>query len=272
MSMKEALQYLVSIGETTEAQADLPGHLVLAPDTHTIHDIESKLPLRTRYRTQVSTSSLEDFAMMAGDPVHNRAPVFIDDERMSAKAIFNLGDGEAPGQGDHWAQLSLRKTPEFEELLRIDGKRLAQRDAAEWLEDWRALITPHWDSEEHQERGNMQAAINTVRNITIDASRKTDHGVSNFKAERSDLERIEARGRDMPAPDYIEFRCVPYEHLGEREILLRLSITTADAPAFTFRIVRRDQLVRELADEFQSRISEALGAYHSPIILGTLAL
>lgn len=272
--MKDAIQHLVNLGAAQQIGEKLPTQAAALPQDHRIEDFEHLLPFPIRYRTKISTHSLDDFvdvtnaenSRLATDG--GAAPCFIDDEKMSATAIFNLGTFGDPGHGDHKAILTLRKTVEFQELLRIDGGRMDQKTAAEWLEDWRDFLTPVWE-QDIGERANMASAINVVRNVSIEATVKAERSVTDFGAEKSDLEKIEARGRDLPIPARFVFKCAPYQHLSERDIALRLSLTTGDKPQLTLRIIRLDSLQDELMEEFRTVLSGKLDD-GVKVIIGTI--
>lgn len=53
----------------------------------------------------------------------------------------------------------------------------------------------------------------------------------------------------MPAA--FEFKCVPYEGLGERPFKLRYSIITSDKPILVLRIVQLETAEEEIAAEFR---------------------
>jgi hypothetical protein len=55
---------------------------------------------------------------------------------MTARSVFNIGTLDNPGHADNVASITLKKTAPFRALLQIDGRRLKQKQIAEWLEDW----------------------------------------------------------------------------------------------------------------------------------------
>lgn len=265
--MKEALQFLHDLGAAGVQDDLLPANLKLVPDSCSLKDIEKQLPAPLRYRAKITTPRVDDFVSLTEDRAAD-ARVFIVDEQMTAVSVFNLGSPEDPGHADDRAILTMRSTNEWDELQKISGSQMDQKSAAEWLEDWREFLTPIWDADQGG-RESMVSAISTIRNLVIDAKKTTDHGVSDFAAERTDLERIEARGRDMPPPARFIFKCVPYEGLKERSIALRLSIVTGEKPRFTLRIIRPDQLRQEIVEEFRDLLVSRLGK-DIPLVVGTL--
>ncbi|MEM6485315.1 MAG: DUF2303 family protein [Pseudomonadota bacterium] len=271
--MKEAVEYLIQTGAAQCTEHALPKQLALVPSSHDIQSVEYAMPNRVRYRTGLKTSSLTDFIEMSEEDISGLPgqACLIDADKMSAKTYFNLGDAVKPGHGDHWAQLTLERTSEFSELLKVDGQANTQKAAAEWLEDWREYLTPVWDGQ-LDSRHTMQGAITTVRNVKIEATASVDHSVGDFSASKTGIEQIEARGRDLPLPSHFLFKCFPYDGLSERDIAVRLSFTTGDKPKFTFRIVRKTHLESQLADEFKAAVRDLLVGFEGRVYIGTLSL
>ena len=271
--MRDALEYLISIGaECTPEVEKLPPHLVYAHANYRLENIERSLPSRTRYRTQITTGAVGDFAeIISRFGVAGERECFIDRFSMTARTFFNLGTEERPGHGDHFVELTPPQTPEFAEAMRVDGVSMSQREAAEWLEDWREFLTPVW-ADDHGTRATLQNAINTIRNVQVAASRDTDHGAGDFSATKSEVERIEARGREMPLPAFFEFQCVPYDGLSEVVARLRVSVITGDSPRVTYRIVARSALERAIAESFRSIVSESVEGLGVAITIGGISL
>tara|TARA_R110002110_G_scaffold415835_1_gene657179 strand:- start:11646 stop:12449 length:804 start_codon:yes stop_codon:yes gene_type:complete len=266
--MKDALKFLHDLGALTAHEGHLPANLKLVPESCSLKDIEEHLPAPLRYRAHIATPSIADFVELTQERTQG-ARCFINDDKMTAVTVFNLGNPTSPGHADDRVTLTMRSTKEWDELQKVSGSQADQRITAEWLEDWRDYLTPVWDTDQ-EGRATMANAINTVRNLVIDAKKTTDHGVSNFGAEKTDLEKIEARGRDMPPPARFIFKCVPFEGLQERSIALRLSIVTGEKPRFTLRIIRPDQLRQEIVEEFRQLLVAQLGN-DLPVAIGVLS-
>lgn len=61
----------------------------------------------------------------------------------------------------------------------------------------------------------------------------------------------EERSKPSVMPVAFEFKCVPYEGLGERRFNLRNSLLTSDEPCFVLRIVQLEAQEEEIANEFR---------------------
>ncbi|PCI14287.1 MAG: hypothetical protein COB71_02870 [Thiotrichales bacterium] len=73
---------------------------------------------------------------------------------------------------------------------------------------------------------DTKLAINSIRKITVEAIKKGDHEHSNLSASKSSLEKIEAKGDNLPAA--FIFKSKPYEDLSEREFKDTLKEKTID--------------------------------------------
>lgn len=235
------------------AVESMPCPAVAKPDGLEIVNLEKYQHNRYRFRGSLKTTSISDFVKYSiGYSYADAVRCFIDAEDMSAKTIFNLGTIDAPGHADNSAVIGLKKTSPFSAVLSVNGRKQGQKELAEWLEDWREFLLA-FDAE-----GNVldiKQAIGAVRRITIESSRSSDHEDSDFSANRSVMESVEAKSKDI-MPAVFEFKCTPYEELQERAIKLRYSILTShDTPALILRIVQLENLEEQMAQEFRDLLA-----------------
>lgn len=254
----QANNTLETIKELTEESA-VPVHKDV-----TIRDLESFMPFRRRYRGEMVTTQIDQFAeytnRTAGEVQANGAepgvtiPCFVDPENMNAKVFFDLGTVEYPGHADFTARLNLPKTAAFEELLGKDGRALDQKELAEWLEDWAPQLKV---TSETGEPLNLPAAVGAVRRITIGAKSESTSEERTFGGRRSSMAEVEAQNKDT-LPAFVEFTCEPYHGLQERTFRLRVSLITSEKPRLVMRIVRLEHHQEEMAKEFRERLEHAL--------------
>ena len=64
------------------------------------------------------------------------------------------------------------------------------------------------------------------------------------------MQSVESSSKDV-MPVAFEFKCVPYEGLGERAFSLRNSLLTGDEPRFVLRIVQLEAREEAIANEFR---------------------
>lgn len=266
--LKDLVQFLMGMSSAASATEKVSGleHLLIVDESHGIKDIENQLPQRVRFRTTTRTDSFDDFTFVAKKVVS--AVTYINAKDMCATSFFNLGTAQEPGHGDWTAHLQMDKTPEYMMLQSFIDQKRDQKTLAEFLEDWNHLLKVGLDGD----GGYLSVAINAVRNISIKSQKTTDHSVQDFSAEKSDIEKIEARRKDGEAlPQGFIFRCAPYHGLQERDIQLRMSVNTDHQnPQITLRLVRPNTLEMEIANEFKEKLKAALG--DQEVIIGSLAL
>ncbi|ARZ01350.1 YfdQ family protein [Yersinia ruckeri] len=246
-----AIQEIRNMAMTTLVEEKLSSAdclTIALPDNVAIHSLEKFQNGRFRFRGNLKTNSIDEYVKYSSGYAGNGVRCFIDADDMSAKTVFNLGTLEEPGHADNTANLSLKKTAPFRELLAIDGQKKRQKELAEWLEDWREYLMA-FDAD-----GNIldiRQAVGAVRRITIESTSSADHEDNDFSGKRSIMETVEAKSKDI-MPAGFEFKCVPYEGLGERRFKLRYSILTGgDVPVLVLRIVQLEGEQEKIAQEFR---------------------
>jgi uncharacterized protein YfdQ (DUF2303 family) len=240
-----------NLRELVNAQCD--GTALPLPAGVKIADLEPFMDKRRRYRGSMKSTVLEDFVNYACavceelQPPPLGLPCFVDPEAMAARVFFNLGDTDEPGHGDYTANLKLKRTSTFEEVLKINGEKLEQRPLAEWMEDWVDVLAA---TNEHGEPMPMSAAVAAIRRITIGSNAEATSEETNFSSRRSAMAEVEAKNRDQ-LPAFLTFTCEPYQCLAERVFTLRLNIITGEKPRIGVRIVRLETAEEEMAKELE---------------------
>lgn len=222
----------------------------LLPEETRVESLERFSLERFRFRGTMTTTSIDDFARysIGYASTGGAARCFIDADNMTARSVFNIGTLDNPGHADNVAAITLKQTAPFRALLAINGDRLKQKQIAEWLEDWSDyLLAFDADGNTLQISQSAQA----VRRITIQQATQQDHEDGDFSGKKSLMQSIEASSKDV-MPVAFEFKCVPYEGLGERAFSLRNSLLTGDEPRFVVRIVQLETQEEAIANEFRS--------------------
>lgn len=225
-------------------------HRVAAlPDNYRLDDLERYMPARERFRGQLHTDSLADFVgYVKQRGTDARVPGFINAERLSATVLFNLGTQENPGHADDSAVLALKPSAPYAAACAVSGKQLSHKDALDWLEDWAENVTYH------DATGlslSAAAAMTALRKITIRATSEATSHQDNFRATRSALEDVEARGaQNLPAE--VHFTCTPYAGLPARTLRLRLAVlTSTDKPVLVLRVRNLEAEKEGIAQDFK---------------------
>lgn len=226
------------------------------PDNHSLHNLEQYQDFRSRYRARFQTSVIGDFVRyVENDETDGDAACFVDPDRVKAVAIFNLGSPAQPGHGDDTATLVLKQTSPYQAMRNILNDRLQQKDFSDWIEDWQDHIVA-FDSAGNELE--TRQAILAVRSVDIEAVRKAKSKVEDFAAEKSAMERIEAKS-EHTLPAKIEFRCEPYHGLALKGFMLRVSVLTGgNDPLFTVRMPKEVQYQEEIAEEFRDILTNDL--------------
>ena len=221
----------------------------LLPQNTSIESLERFAFERFRFRGAMDTTSIDDFVRysVAYAQEEEKARCFIDADNMLARSIFNIGTLDNPGHADNVASIKLKKTAPFRALLAINGDHLNQKQIAEWLEDWSDYLVA-FDA-----GGNTMTiaqAAQAVRRVTIQQATQADHEDSDFSGKKSLMQSIEASSKEV-MPVAFEFKCVPYEGLGERRFSLRNSLLKSSDPVFVLRIVQLEAQEEAIANEFR---------------------
>jgi len=251
--------------------------LALLHQDFDLHNLEQYMDGRTRLRGTFRTHLSSEFVNYFTQHRNEHTRIFINEDKLTAVAIFNLGDDEHPGHCDHTAQLALKQTREFQALLTLDNRpALSQREMADWIEDWRGCIVVH---DKDGEEIEIKRVIAAIRNLEINASRTSEHSDGDFSEQQSTLlERIEAKSRHGLPDGFLfqYFHCHPYQELGVRHIYMRLRIMTGgDAPKLSARIVGLEALLESLQREFVEHLIDLLGKTGTPtsqaVLIGEFA-
>jgi uncharacterized protein YfdQ (DUF2303 family) len=172
---------------------------------------------------------------------------------MNAETFFDLGTEEQPLHQRHKSRLQLDKTAAFKALLRINGDRLSQKEAANFVEDWADNIVVL--SKDGGEMTIAQAS-KQLREITIEQVSAIDSKVDDFGESMSSMERIEAKNQER-IPATIEFACEPYHGLGLRAFTVRVSILTGGSkPEISLRIIKLEAQEEDMAEEFKEILNK----------------
>ncbi|EAP7662497.1 YfdQ family protein [Salmonella enterica subsp. enterica] len=220
---------------------------VLVPSGMKAYDLENFMVNRYRFRGNMDTTCIDDFAKYSKGYAGEGVRCFIDADEMRATTVFNIGTLVAPGHADNRAHLQLKKTSPFRSLLEANGTKYRQKAMAEWIEDWNDFLKAYDDKGQPMD---IKQAAGAVRRLTIEAKRNADYEDQDMSASRSVMESVEAKSKNV-LPSYFEFECIPYEGLTNRTFRLRFSILTSDEPILVIRVIQLETAEEEMAKEFR---------------------
>lgn len=220
---------------------------VLIPSGSSTFDLEHLMVNRYRFRGDMNTTCIDDFAKYSKGYAGEGVRCFIDADVMSATTVFNIGTLDKPGHADNRAHLQLKKTSPFRSLLEANGTKYRQKAMAEWIEDWNDFLKAY-DAE--GKPMDIRQAAGAVRRLTIEAKRNADYEDQDMSASRSVMESVEAKSKNV-LPSYFEFECIPYEGLTNHTFRLRFSILTSDEPVLVVRVIQLETAEEKMAKEFR---------------------
>jgi len=253
----------ITASDKRRFQVDDNFQVVITKDNEKITSLEGYAPLRNRFRGSLSTNVLSELVSYTKkrQKIISEAPDqktfdtiisgFINASSLSAKMFFNLGDVEYPGHADDTANLSMIPLAAYAALNKINGQRLEQREAAEWMEEWNSYLGATGAGGSYISISN---AINSIRKIKITEKRETETQARNLGHTKTALEEIDAKNDDG-LPEFLSFQCTPYLGFAVREFRLRVSIITSkDSPQIIFRILGKEQSDEDLGIEFKEKL------------------
>lgn len=238
---------------------------IALPNNFEIKDLEKYMPNRRRVTGNMATSVIADFAKYAGLNKEDGAAIFIDPKSMSATAVLNMGTPAKPGHCDNTTTLTAERTAAYTALLQITQRNQSygQKDIAEFLEDWSAIVRCSKDGEQVL----IGHAIAAIRSINIEALRKIGNEEKNLSVSKSTFEKIEATS-EHTIPTEIGFTCTPFKDLSPRSFSMRLSILTgSDKPSIVLRVIKAEEHEEQMAKELADLVSDAIGE-DMPVMIG----
>lgn len=244
------------------------GHVAL-PESFKLHDLERGQQHRARARGTMLTSSINDFADYTVTHAEGGARVFVDPETSRAVAVLNLGTKDRPGFADNLAIFQPRRTAEFLALLEITGKPKAQKDIAEFLEDWGATHGRAFGASGGDEIA-MPRAVAAVRSITIKTMQQLAAEDGNLNASRSQFESVSAESVGSTLPTHFVFAIAPHHGLPIHDFRIRLGVVTGgDKPQVILRVASMDAHAQKCSEEVSAAVIQAMGNSQIPVSVGT---
>lgn len=240
--------------------------LAILPSSFELSSLEKFMPNRTSYRGCMSTNSVPDFFSYCKDYAKEGSKCFISDD-MDAVSIFDMGTESAPQHMNHKAKLSLKKLSAYKALLEnTGGAKLRQKNLSDFIEDLSDYMKI--ESTTGALMTNSQAAA-AVKQVTIAQVTKVGTTVGDYEEQQESLASISAENKDS-LPAFICFDCTPYAGLMPRSFVVRVGIITGHSePVFSLRIIKHEQHIEEMADEFKAKIIEGLADTEIKTFIGS---
>lgn len=265
---KTTIQQLAALAVAATKEIDTDYSAVMLPDGIKLQALEPFQAHRNQFRAAFSTQRFGSLIEYATANAQENAQCFIDQEKMSAEVVFDMGNVEKAGHAKHRANLVMKRTAAYKALCYINAERCSQRTFSDFLEDWGDYLTAY----HHDEEISIKNAVQAVRKMTIDYARNEEHELSDFAAKKSAMEAVEAKSA-LQLPTHLVFTCNPYNGLDTRAFTLRLQVLTgSNEPVFVARLVQAEQLEEAIAIEFAEKLSDALSETSIKVNIGTIEI
>ncbi len=234
--------------------------IIFADDKTSVVDLEKFQDKRRRMRGNYNTTSIKAIAQFVGSSIDKNSldidnPTCFIGEDGEAEVVLNFGNTEVPLHQDFTASISLKKTAVFNALSDIKDTRLRQRELAEFIEDFHPHITAYTAS---YDEIDLSTAINAIRDITIESSRKSQKTEEEYRDTSSAFTSVEAKFKDA-TPVFLKFNIPVFNEIDNKEFIFRISVITAnDEIALSIRCAHWDQVLEEINLEFQNKLDNVL--------------
>lgn len=241
----------------------------VVPDNCKVTSLEPYLDRPARHKAHVHTESIKAFIGYAEFNVaHTGKPLVLvrdgmHDRHLCATLLFDFGDNSKPSWRDNTASIRVPMSAEGKAAKDAIG-RVAQREFAEWLEDWRDYISAY----NGEDQMTVANAVRAVRNLKIEARASHESSAGDLQASRTSMEEIEAKARDgMRLPTRIHFACTPFPEMEPHIFEYRLAVSTDPNQKQPYNLipVRHDLVEEQIVAEFKARIAAEFGALESGV-------
>lgn len=251
---KEAIKHIQDFtiaGQKTETD----DNTIILPDGYRIEDLEEYQDQRNRFRGIFNTHRIDDFAAYA-NAQNGKPPVFVSQDTMRARAIFDMGDIDNPLHCKHTAIVDMKSTPEYAYLNNsILGMIMNQQELAEFMEDYHQVLQC---AEAGGDEIPMKKAIAAIRRVTIERKAKQESDIQSYTSKQSALEEITAKSGDNQLPAFIVMNTPLYIGMSTYSVKMRISMLTRSEPAFKIRAINIDKIKEACAEEFKGMITAAV--------------
>lgn len=230
---------------------------IVLPDHYSLKDIEHLQATPNEFRGTYETNNLEEFIDYVIQYANKEeSSIFIDADKMSAKAIIDHGTLEQPLWGRHKAVLILEKENEYAELLYKNDKFLKQSEFVFFIEEYKDNIV-FIDAEDGIV--NFKDGLRSLRSLKLDHINNKTQELENFSVARSALESIEIKSANQPLPAGFIFTCVPYDGLSKVEFVAILrAVVSSNEILLKYKLYQVNAIQKAISEEYKALLSKEL--------------
>lgn len=252
---REAIDRIIQLAEQRPLNMHIPGAIL--PEGMAVQSLEEFMEFPARQRVHFQTQRILDFVTyVRAEAEPGVSAVFVRPNGGTAEAIIDFGTNVSPGWKKHRASLCMQRTAEFEALADACDSPLTQRELINLLEDWPETLQGVDADNRFIE---APVLIQTLRKVDIKATLAKGHEEQDFRTSVSSLEEVEAKAGAGDLPRCLCAHIPVYHGTRHRGMQARLSLrTSGDKPAFQLRLVGREALMEDVAQEVQEVLATEL--------------
>jgi uncharacterized protein YfdQ (DUF2303 family) len=270
-----AIQAISALSAAQLAQNEISAYTegaVVIPKDYTLQSLEKLRLAPNHFRGQYSTSVLSQFISYIDNHGTSETSVFINQDTMSANAIIDMGYIDDPKWGKHRAEVALKRTPAYGDLLDFNNVTVDQQTFIDFAEDWQDNVLFYYGEPEFAEAEAFKPTIKTLRKLKTSATATTENEVGNFSANRSAMEQIEISAGNQEPPTGFIFKTIPHDGFEEVAFNCQLrAITDGKSVQLKYRIAQLERHKEQIAEQFKDKIVSGVRVDGINIFIGTMS-
>ena len=249
----EGIEKIIALTLSNEVNED--DSFAVVQDRTSIISLEQFKQHPSRFKLNFNTNILSEFCRYIQDNSETQKPViFINQDELSAEAIFDFGTVEKPSWQEHIAKLSLNKKPAIVALESLDKVKLTQTALADFIQDWLENITFYNSS---NALIPTSEAIYAIQNIVVDSNKKAISSVMNMSAEAGSMEAVDIASKDGELPAYFYLSAAPFEGFLETKYRCILRAHKDGSIILSYRIMSLESIENSHAEQFKDLILDS---------------
>lgn len=241
---------------------------VLVPPGCSLQSLEKLLPAPIRIKAHPAFNDVAGFAAYVQEFAEAGSRVFVDDSKYRFTTVFDCHAKGQPAWGDHSASITMELAPEWKRFRAFDGKAMAPKDFAEFLEDNVAYV----DSARSGMSGADVLTMAQTFKVNVKGELEVEESLSRglrklVIKDDSTLKGRNANGTELEFPEKLHFNLRIFKNHSAYpiEVFLRTR-TTKELVVFLIKIPDAEGLIEEAFDRVIVDVASSTGL---PTLKGT---
>lgn len=271
-----AIEAIAAMAAAQLAQREIGEHhdiaAVVIPKDYNLTNLEKFKSEPDHFRGVFSTNILEQYTGYVDKNATADSGVFINQDKMTATAIIDMGNHDLPKWGKHEASVTLKNTPAYDALLSLRDRKITQQDFIDFAEDWQEHIQFYYGDDVTIGHESFKETIKTLRKLKTSVTATSETEIGNFAANRSAMESIEvtAAGSQQPPTGFL-FSTIPYDGFGPVSFDCQLrALPDAKEVFLKYRIGQLAQHQERLAEQFRDKIINSISVENISVFIGNM--